>query len=538
MLMPIEQNEPNAMTDPAGVDAVGSLKTLARSAGIVLVGLVASKLLTYLYKVIIARSGADFFGTFSIGYAVFDVVSMLAGVGMAVGLYRFVPEYVAKKDNPRLRTLLAFAIRVSLIASVFAAVALFLSADWLSQRFFHGDAQVALVTKVLALAVPFFVLENVFVAILQGFKRMDRVSIAKNIVENALKVGAAFIALQLGFHLLGLSVGFVVASMLAFSVSLLFVHQDVYPLSNIQEVTPGVGQEMLAYSLPYLLAFALSSIVTWTDTIFLGHFRTAAETGIYNAALTTSLFMLLAPGIIASLNVQVLVELQSLKKKADMQRVYRTVSKWIFFLNFPLFLFIAVFSWQIMSVLYGGEYAAGGLSLLILSAGYLVYTVSQPAVDVFAVFKKTKLAFLNSALAAVLTVALNWYLVPRWGMVGAAAASSTAFTVFALMEQVQVYRIARLQPLSRDYLKAITASVPSAGIVFLIVRHAAGTFRVWELAGAALAYAGIYLLFLFLLHAFDETDVELLKSAEGKLGLKFLSPVRAWAKKYYYPKKK
>lgn len=531
--MPNEIPRPDALTDPSGVDAVGSLKTLARSAGIVLIGLVASKLLTYLYKVVIARSGADFFGTFSIGYAVFDVVSMLAGVGMAVGLYRFVPEYVAKKDNARLRTLLAFAIRVSLIASVFAAVALFLSADWLSARFFHGDPQVALVTKVLAFAIPFFVLENVLVAILQGFKRMDRVSIAKNIVENALKVGASFIALQLGFRLFGLSVGFVAASVLAFCVSLIFVNHDVFPLSKLREDSPEVGRELLSYSLPFLLALALNSVVTWTDTLFLGHFRTPAETGIYNAALTTSLFMLLAPGIIASLNVQVLVELQTMKKKAEMQKVYQTVSKWIFFLNFPLFLFLAGFSWQVMSVLYGGEYAAGGLSLLILCAGYLVYTVSQPAADALAVLKKPKLAFLDSAAAAIVTVCLNWLLVPHWGMPGAAVASSAAFVTYAVLGQIQVYRISRLQPLSNEFLKSIAAGILAIGAVFFFAHNAIGSFRVWELVGVSLAYALLYFLLLFLLRAFDETDIELLKSAEGKLGLHFLKPVREWAKKYY-----
>ncbi len=528
------QKERTAATDDS-VSALTSLKTLARSAAIVLLGLVASKLLTYAYKVVIARSGADFFGTFSIGYAVFDLIALLAGLGIAIGLYRFIPEYAAHKHSLTIQGLIAFSLKAGAVASSIAGIALYLFADAISTQFFHADPQVTLVIQILSFAVPFFVLQNILIAILQGFKRIDRVSLSKNIVENVLKVTAAALAVQWGFGLAGLSYGFVAAQILACCLSIYFVQTEMKIHGSPSSANAQVGRELFRYSLPYLLVLALNAVVTWTDTLFLGHYRTIAETGIYHAALTTSLFMLIAPGIVASLNIQVLVELQVHKRKQDMQKVYQTVSKWIFFLNYPLLLFFTVFSASVLSILYGAEYESGTLSLIILCAGYLVYTVSQPAADALAVFKRPTLAFIDSAVAAVATLALNYVLTPTLGMVGAALASATAFIVYALMGQFQVNRIAGLHPLSTQYIPSL-----AAGAIAIMVTYALTTFffpsRVIELVAIACIYGTLYVLLLFLLRGFDETDITLLKSAEKKLGFSFLSPLRNWAKTYYYKK--
>ena len=519
--------------------ALDSLKTLARNAGIVLAGLALSKLITYLYKLVIARSGADFFGKFSLGYAVFDIAAMLAGLGLAVGLYRFVPEYAG--NGRRLNSLVEFAFKAGAFSGVAASIALFFSADLITQLFFQGDSQVALVIRILAFAIPFFVLQNILVAVMQGLKRMDLVAFSKNVLENAFKLGAAAFALFGGALLLGwsalagLSAGFVAALFLAFVVSFFLVRTLLPPWKQSVRVPTGVGRELLYYSLPLLLSLALNSVVTWADTLFLGFFRTPAETGVFNAALTTSLFLLIAPGVVASLNLQLLVEMQERGRREAAQKVFGSVSKWIFFLNFPLFLYLTVFSWQVMNVLYGGEYTSGGSALVVLGLGYLLYSVAQPAFDAIAALKRSDLVLQNSIASALASVGLNYLLVPSLGVLGAAISTGAAISLFALLSALQANRMGGYPLLSRDYLKAIAAGVIAIAGTYFFAKIVFGPMALWLLVLVSGAYGIAYLSVLFLLKAFDDADIELLKAAEKKVGFKFLAPVREFAK-YYYKK--
>jgi hypothetical protein len=84
-------------------------------------------------------------------------------------------------------------------------------------------------------------------------------------------------------------------------------------------------------------------------------------------------------------------------------------------------------------------------------------------------------------------------------------------------------------------LKAIAAGVIAIAGTYFFAKIVFGPMALWLLVLVSGAYGIAYLSFLFLLKAFDDADIELLKAAEKKVGFKFLAPVREFAK-YYYKK--
>ena len=109
----------------------------------------------------------------------------------------------------------------------------------------------------------------------------------------------------------------------------------------------------------------------------------------------------------------IITELYSKRKFNDIKVLSITTSKWIFFVNLPLFFIILLFSKRILNVAFGSEYVAGYGALLILIFGYLFHSLTHPYTSVLGVIKKTNLILYIMIVAALINVLLNYILIPK-----------------------------------------------------------------------------------------------------------------------------
>ena len=75
-----------------------AIKTVAKGAGIVFLGVFISKVLGYLYRMIIARIGPEEYGLLSIGIAVVSIISFFPLLGLDLGVLRYVAFYKGRND--------------------------------------------------------------------------------------------------------------------------------------------------------------------------------------------------------------------------------------------------------------------------------------------------------------------------------------------------------------------------------------------------------------------------------------------------------
>src|SRR3989344_7620107 len=76
-----------------------SLKLVAKSSMIVFVGIVLAKILSYVYRVIIARNyGAESYGLFSLAVMISGLIGILAYFGLNDGLLRYISIFRGKKE--------------------------------------------------------------------------------------------------------------------------------------------------------------------------------------------------------------------------------------------------------------------------------------------------------------------------------------------------------------------------------------------------------------------------------------------------------
>ncbi|MBE9594484.1 MAG: oligosaccharide flippase family protein, partial [Proteobacteria bacterium] len=124
------------------------------------------------------------------------------------------------------------------------------------------------------------------------FRGFDKVE--PNVYFQSILRSVIFILFLGGVVLLGLSFFGVLYAYLT-SIAITCIAFAVYTIKKLP-LTPSVkkdaansinpmGKELLVFSLPLLATAMLNMIMSWTDTLMLGYFKTPDVVGLYNAAL-------------------------------------------------------------------------------------------------------------------------------------------------------------------------------------------------------------------------------------------------------------
>ena len=129
-----------------------SLRLIAKSSIIVFVGIIFSKIFSYAYRIIIARSlGPEVYGMFSLAVMVSLLFFAVASLGLLEGLSRYIPFYRGKKEDNKIRYIFRFSIKTLIFSSVLAALFLFLFSDIISVNIFH-NLELSLFLKIFGIS--------------------------------------------------------------------------------------------------------------------------------------------------------------------------------------------------------------------------------------------------------------------------------------------------------------------------------------------------------------------------------------------------
>jgi len=94
---------------------------------------------------------------------------------------------------------------------------------------------------------------------------------------------------------------------------------------------------------------------------------------------------------------------------------------------------LLVAGWILIPLAYGTVYKAAIPPLLILLPGVLSMAVYKVLTRSFTSQDRQQVSILASVLALVFNVGLDWMLIPRWGIAGAATASTVGYTMAGLV---------------------------------------------------------------------------------------------------------
>ena len=92
------------------------LKLLVKTSFVVFIGILLSKIFTYIYRIIIARHfGPEVYGLFSLAVMAIGWLVAISSLGLTHGLSRFIPLYRGKKQINRIKHILKISTRLLII---------------------------------------------------------------------------------------------------------------------------------------------------------------------------------------------------------------------------------------------------------------------------------------------------------------------------------------------------------------------------------------------------------------------------------------
>ncbi|MCK4550590.1 MAG: flippase [Candidatus Aenigmarchaeota archaeon] len=493
-----------------------NLKTMASGAGIVFAGMFISKVLTYVWRMVVARVGTEEYGLLSLGLAVLGIATTLSLLGLSSGVLRYVSYYSGKKDEARMKGVITTALKISVPLSILLAAATYLFAEYIAIHIFHNAGLVPVI-KIIAFAIPLNVAASIFLPVIRALQKIKYEVITKQLIENVVKLAATVLAIHFGLGLFGITFAYVVAIASVFVFSLYFLEKKVFPVFRTPIKSIFIYRELMSYSLPLAISGMIGLILTWTDTLMLGNMKSASIVGIYNAALPTANLMLLFPTAILSLFLPVITRDYAQGRIENIKNTHITATKWVFIANFPALLLMVFFSRNILTVLFGPEYGAGAVALSILAIGYFILSLAQTSTQTLSMYKKTKLLLKITITAATGNIILNALLIPAYGMVGGAIATSSAFVTIALLSTYHAKKRTKILPYNLDMAKIFLIGIALMAALYFALHTLYATIPIIPaILGTGILLAA-YLAALFRLRAITGEEKELMRTIIRKI---------------------
>ena len=434
--MSILQTIKNRLSDPTSKElALGSLFFfITKVAGIAL---------TYLLTWWVSQKyGASKWGVYAFCFSILNILTIVCTLGFDTILIKYVSEYNSKKAFPKIKDAYYKMLRVTI--PLISIVSLFLIAfpTIFCQIFLDGKAFEAWI-QVIGFTLPAYVLFQINNSGISGLKNMLSYGIFKNIflfgctlvlyfTINRFIAPYYFQRFEQSGILILLSFGITAWLGALLNTIYFFWKGNLFGTAITHSKNL---KEIIKESFPLFLTASIFIIITSIDLLMLSFLKSTAEVGVYDICVKISI----ATGIILmAVNAIATPKFSEYYANQQMDLLKQSVSqstKLIFCLSIPILTIIFIWSSGILS-LFGEEFIVGSTTLIILAIGQFINAMCGSVGNLLKM-TNNQLVFQNILIGALgINILLNLLLIPDYGIVGAAIASTVCL---AFWNFVSVY---------------------------------------------------------------------------------------------------
>jgi len=380
----------------------------------------------YAFTLIVTRNlGASAWGIFALSFTVLQITSVIGKLGLDTALLRFIAQYNAQRKVKTAKYIYLKSIIVIIPLSFLLSVFLYYLSPLLAEKVF-GKPHLASYFKLMSFALIPFVLLSINSESLRAFKKIKEYIT----LQNLLPFLCAFIFFSIFFYILHIKnikviiIAYILGIGVSFFISFLLLNKE---FSNKNGELEKISlRQILSVSLPMFLSSSLFMVMSWTDTIMLGMWRTEEEVGIYNIAVRLSMITSFTLGAINSIAAPKFAEFWGKKDLEGLKKVAQQSTKLIFWTSAPILILYILFPKFFMGI-FGKEFREGASALVFLTIGQFVNASVGSVGYILQMTDKQKIFQNIILIAAILNIMLNLFLIPKLGIVGAAIASAIAF---------------------------------------------------------------------------------------------------------------
>lgn len=480
-----------------------NILTTAKGGSISFIGRTFEYIVRFIFSILVARAiGAEQYGLYTLGLTIVPILSMLALLGLQTGVVAYLAPAIRENDEKKIWRIIQISAGIPALLSIFFGVVLFILSEPIAIQGFH-DPRLITLFQIVSVSIPMDAISFIAYQIIISYKKPQYSVLAHNVVLPVAKLLLSMGFLALGMGVVGIILAHVIASAFGFILIIYYVN-SLFSLKRPITPTKQMTVELLKYSLPVHLGWVLNIIRGTLETIVLGFVGLISGVGIFAVAARISSLGTLLFLSVGNISTPLIAEFHNRGEMEQLERLYKTTTKWVLMFNLPLFLTFVFFSKPILSI-FGGDFTNGSTALIVLAVGNLVYTGTGIGANILDMTNHTKFNSINSAILIVVTITTDLLLIPRWGVIGAAAASSFSTVIVNLICLVEVYILLKIRPYGREIIKPLIA-ISITTVILLLINPFLTLPTFWNLVVGGLILWSIYTLILSRL-GFSEEDL-------------------------------
>ncbi|GEM_PF-1866211 len=419
----------------------------ARGGAVAFVLKTSSTLLSFLNQIILARIlGAGGLGEVMLALSVINISAMLAKFGMEGAMMRFIPLYIEKGDEARLKGTIYFALKFCIMLSVFFVFLVWLSSGFISASVFHSEGLLKLL-PIAAVAIPANVLYDVTGGILRGYRETFRALLPQFLISPFLRL-VIFLLLSIrGGTPFYAVTAFVAGEIIAMFFSLKFLSAKTGKIGT--RVRKSEYREVLDVAFTMIFTGLSLFLFTQADIWIVGMFTTTESVGIYGVTVRLVTLVAFSLGAFSTIIPPIMSSVHASGDMNELKRVVRESTRWILSTAMPIILILTLEGNLILKYFFGDEFISGYTALLILCAGQLINAGSGLVGYLLQMTGGHRSLMKITVFWGILNVLLNTVLVPVWGIAGAALSTSFCLAmvnvtaVFVVYRKLSVYTLAK-----------------------------------------------------------------------------------------------
>ncbi len=393
---------------------------------------IINTLLVFLLSVLLARLlGPEGYGVYAFTLSILMLVSIPIQAGLPTLVVRETAKAFGNKDWPLVFGVSRWAVRLIYVFSLFLfaiiAVILWAGQGWIGPPyedvFLAGMFFIPLVAMIMTQS-----------AAVRGLGRVCLGQLSDSVLRPVF-----FLILLLATLWLAPSIVFKPHQAMQLQIISTFIALCISTgvlwrlRAKEQKDINVVRQESAAWFravFPLMLVAGFQLINAYADIILLGLIRTDEEVGVYRVAVQMGNLVMFGLVAVNQVLHPHFAELYSNGDKERLQRLVTSSAKIIFGFAIPPALLFVFAGEVILKVFFGEEYMSGSVALGILTIGQLANAAFGSVGALLNMTGHEKDTVRGMMIAAVVNILLNIFLIPMFGISGAASATAISYFVW------------------------------------------------------------------------------------------------------------
>ena len=398
----------------------------------------------YLLTLVIAHLfGAKGLGDYVLAITVLRLFTLLSKIGLDTTSIRFIASFASQKKWTSIFHFRKQVVMILFFTSIISSLLMYFLAIPIADLIHLDDHKYIQLNAFFVLPMAFFMLHY---QSLRGLKRIAEFSFFYRMSQALFSVISIVIIYQFTQDSKVPVYAYLVSVIIVSCLSFLSFR---YWLKNRSDGKESAEKEIIRYStllkisIPLMFAQSVQFIMAWTDKLMLGAIDTpnvilglttnSSEVGIYHVAFKLSMFAAVSLMAINSIASPKFAEMFGKNDMEGFKKIVHQSTKMIFWATLPLVIIFFIFPEFFLGWFGDGEeFKIGVTAFIFLSCGRLISSFSGSVGNILQMTGNQNIYAKILLFGAILNVALNLILIPKYGINGAAIASMSSLIFWNL----------------------------------------------------------------------------------------------------------